>query len=256
MRGIRAPGHLAAYAIGGVAAAMALTGSPAHGASAVASHAQKAVGKVKSAAGNAVSQAQGHAGQVAPVGPAKPGVPNLPSAGSLPVVGSGLSTCNPSDLAKTFTANIADPGGLPLTDGTGMIVITNRSSHPCLLQGYAGVAMISGNGQRLGMQDVNLSTAGTPVKVNLASGNSAYQGVDFASVAACPAVADVAITPPGQNTPSVVPLHYVSGGTQGTNGPLRVCPGVLNLGPLSASQAQALATIAHHAVPVPANLVP
>lgn len=255
MRGTRSPGYLAASAIVGVAALTALAGCKS-GVPAAASHAQNAVGKVKSAAGSAVSQAQGHAGQVAPVGPEKPGVPGVPSAGSLPVSATGLGTCDPADLTKTFTADISDPGGLPLTDGAGMIVITNRSSHPCILQGYAGVGLISGNGQRLGLQDVNLSTAGTPVKVDLASGDSAYQGVDFASVSACPAVADAAITPPGSNTPAVVPLHYANGGTQGTNGPLRVCPGVLNVGPLMPTQAQAVAAIAHHVVPVPTNLVP
>lgn len=255
MRGTRSPGYLAASAVVGVAALTALAGCKSG--EAAASHAKNAVSGAASQAGNAVSQAKSHAGQVAPVGPEKPGVPGVPSAGSLPVSASGLGTCNPSDLAKSFVVQGGDPGGLPVTDGAGMIVITNRSDHPCILQGYAGLGMFAGNGQRLGLQEVNLSTApGAPAKVDLASGGSAYQGVDFASVSACPAVADAAITPPGSNTPSMVPLHYANGGTQGTNGPLRVCPGTLNLGPLSASQAQAAAAIAHHVVPVPANLVP
>lgn len=257
MRGTRSPGYLAAYAIVGAAAVTALAGcnKPVQSA---AAHAHKAVGNVKSAAGN-VPVGQPHSGQLHAVGPEKPTVPNVPgvpSAGSLPVHAAGLGTCNPSELAKSFNVEAGAPGGLPVTDGMGMLVITNRSAHPCLLQGYAGVGMIAGNGQRLGLQDVNLSTAGTPAKVDLASGDSAYQGVDFASVAACPAVADAAVTPPGANTPSTVPLNVANGGTQGTNGPLRVCPGVLNLGPLSASQAKAVASVAHHAVPVPANLVP
>jgi Protein of unknown function (DUF4232) len=255
MRGTRSPGYLAASAVLGVAALTALAGCKS-GSSAAASHAQKAVSGAQSAAGSAVSSAKAHTGQLQPVGPAKPGVPGLPSTGSLPGAPSGLGTCNPADLAKSFTYNMGDQGGLPPTDGAGMIVLTNRSSSPCILQGYAGVGMISGNGSRLGMQDVNLSTAGTPAKVDLASGDSAYQGVDFASVAACPAVADAAITAPGTNTPSMVPMHYASGGSQGTNGPLRLCPGVMNLGPLQPTQAAALASIAHHAVPVPANLVP
>lgn len=257
MRGTRSPGYLAAYAIVGVAALTALAGCNKPGQSAAA-HAQKAVGKVKSAAGN-VPAGQPHSGQLHAVGPEKPGVPNVPgapSAGSLPVNASGLSACNPSQLAKSFVVQGGDPGGLPVNNGMGMLVITNRSAHPCVLQGYAGLGMISTNGQHLGLQDVNLSTAGTPAKVDLASGDSAYQGADFASVAACPAVADAAVTPPGANTPSTVPLNVANGGTQGTSGPLRVCPGVLNLGPLSASQAKAVASVAHHAVAVPAHLVP
>ena len=255
MRGTRSPGYLAASAVIGAVAMTALAGCNSHAQSA-ASHAKKAVSGATSAAGNAVSAAKAHTGQLQPVGPAKPGVPGLPSAGNVAGSALGLGTCNPADLTKTFNANIADPGGLPLTDGAGTVVITNRSAHPCVLQGYAGIGLISGNGQHLGLQTVNLSTVGTPAKVDLASGDSAYEGVDFASVSACPAVADASITPPGTNTPSVVPLHYVNGGTQGTNGPLRVCPGVMNLGPLVPTQAGALAAIAHHVVPVPTNLVP
>ena len=254
MRGTRSPGYLAASAVVGVAALTALAGCHT-GPSAAASHVQKAVSKAKSAAGS-VPVGQPHTGQLHAVGPEKPGVPNLPSVGNLSLPATGLGTCNPADLTKSFTTNIADPGGLPVTNGSGVIVITNRSAHPCILQGYAGVGMIAGNGQRLGLQDVNLSTAGTPAKVDLASGDSAYQGVDFASISACPAVADAAITPPGTNTPSIVPVNFANAGTQGTNGPLRVCPGVLNLGPLSASQVSAVAAIAHHVVPVPTNLVP
>jgi hypothetical protein len=252
MRGTRSPGYLAASAAIGVAALTALAGCKS-GVPAAASGAKNAV---SSHVGSAVNSAKAHAGQVAPVGPEKPGVPGVPSAGSLPVSAAGLSTCNPADIAKSFVVNAGDPSGLPLTDGSGMVVLTNESTHPCILQGYAGVGMIGTNGQHLGLQDVHLNTVGTPVKVDLASGNSAYQGVDFASVAACPAVADAQIEPPGQSTPAVVPMHWANGGTQGTNGPLRLCPGVLNLGPLSVSQASALAAIAHQVVPVPTNLVP
>jgi Protein of unknown function (DUF4232) len=252
MRGTRSPGYLAASAMIGVAALTALAGCKSG--EAAASHAKNAVA---SHANGAVSQAKAHSGQLKQVGPEKPGVPGVPSAGNVPVVGSGMSNCNSSDLAKSFVVQGGDPAGLPTTDGVGMLVITNRSAKPCVLQGYAGVAMVGQKGQHIGLQDVNLSTAnGSPAKVDLASGGSAYQGADFASVAACPAVADVQIAPPGQKTPSEVPLHYANGGPQGTNGPLRVCPGVLNVGPLSTSQAQAVAAIAHHVVSVPAKLVP
>ena len=252
MRGTRSPGYLAASAIVGVAALTALAGCHS-GPSAAASHAQKAVSKVKSAAGS-LPVGQSHSGQLHAVGPEKPGVPGLPSTSSVPVIGKGMGTCNPSDLAKSFVVQAGDPGGLPTSDGMGMLVITNRSAQPCVLQGYAGLAMIGQGNQHIALQDVNLSTAGTPAKVDLASGDSAFQGADFASLAACPAVADAEVAPPGQNTPSVAPIHYATAGTQGTSGPLRVCPGVLNLGPLSASQAQALAAVAHHIVPVPANV--
>lgn len=252
MRGTRSPGYLAASAVVGVAALTALAGCKSG--QAAAEHANNAV---KSKAQGAVSAAQAHSGQLRQVGPEKPGVPGgVPSAGSAPVAGSALSACNPNDLAKSFVVQGGDPGGLPMNNGMGVIVITNRSAHPCLLQGYFGLGMLAANGQHLGLQDANLSTAGMPAKVDLASGGSAFQGADFATLASCPAVADAEITAPAQNTPSTIPIKYASGGPQGSTGPLRVCPGAVNLGPPSASQAKALAAVEHHAVPVPANLVP
>jgi hypothetical protein len=256
MRGTRSPGYLATSAVLGVAALTALAGCK--GPSAAAAHGQKAVGKATSAAG---SLPAGHSGQIKQVGPEKPGLPGgAPSTGSLPANAPGLSTCNPNELAKSFVVQGGDPGGLPTNNGMGMIVITNRSAQPCVLQGYAGLGMLATNGQHLGLQDANLSTAGGPAKVDLASGGSAFQGADFATLAACPAVADAQITPPASKTPSQVPVHFADGGSQGTSSPLRVCPGAVNMGPMSASQAKAEAAAAKHAVqakvPTNTNLVP
>ncbi len=256
MRGTRSPGYLAASAVVGVAALTALAGCKPSS-SAAADHAHQAVGKATSAA---IAAGQSHSGQIKQVGPEKPGVNGAPSTGSLPANAPGLSTCNPNELAKSFVVQGGDPGGLPTNNGMGMIVITNRSQQPCVLQGYAGLGMVAANGQHLGLQDANLSTAGGPAKVDLASGGSAFQGADFATLAACPAVADAEITPPAEKTPSQVPVHFGDSGSQGTNGPLRVCPGAVNMGPMSASQAKAEAAAAQHAVqakvPTNTNLVP
>jgi hypothetical protein len=157
--------------------------------------AQPASGDHSSADGTATSTG-GSSG--APV--ASGGSGTASSAASVP---SGAGTgnratstrCHTSDLRASVGANNPGAGqeNFPL-------VLTNRSGRTCTIDGYPGAAFVDASGRQLGPDPKR--SAGSPTRVTLAPGRSAWAGLTFSNPEVSGAnkatPAAIVITPPDE----------------------------------------------------------
>ncbi|MFE9097347.1 DUF4232 domain-containing protein [Streptomyces sp. NPDC007264] len=112
--------------------------------------------------------------------------------------GKGTRTrCRTSDLRATVGADNPGAGqeNFPL-------VLTNRSGRTCTITGFPGAAFVDASGKQLGPDPRRSS--GSPTKVTLAPGESAWAGLTFSnpevSGARTASPASLLITPPDERT--------------------------------------------------------
>lgn len=98
-----------------------------------------------------------------------------PTATATPVATTtpAITECTTTDL----TASIA-PGSGAAGTSYESLVLTNRSSHSCIIQGYPGVALINAAGATLG-QPAARNAVEAPTAITLASGQAAYATLGF-----------------------------------------------------------------------------
>ncbi|MGW5666004.1 DUF4232 domain-containing protein [Streptomyces sp. NPDC003758] len=129
-------------------------------------------------------------------GPATPG--DAHSGSSEAATGDGTtsgSRCHTSELRASVGANNPGAGqeNFPL-------VLTNRSGRTCTIDGYPGAAFVDASGKQLGPDPKRSS--GSPTKVTLAPGRSAWAGLTFSnpevSGARTGTPAALLITPPDE----------------------------------------------------------
>ncbi|MFD8722204.1 DUF4232 domain-containing protein [Streptomyces sp. NPDC059629] len=122
--------------------------------------------------------------------------------------GSGNTSASGSDTASTrCTASQLRGHVGDNNPGAGQehfpLVVTNFSGRSCTLYGYPGAAFVDGSGKQLGLNPTRAS--GSPTKITLASGDSAWAGLSFGnpevSGARKATPAGVVITPPDEKEP-------------------------------------------------------
>ncbi|MFR0358442.1 DUF4232 domain-containing protein [Streptomyces sediminimaris] len=106
--------------------------------------------------------------------------------------------CDASQLRGHVGAN--DPGA---GQENFPLVVTNFSGSACTLDGYPGTAFVDGSGRQVGPDPRR--AAGTPVKITLAPGRSAWAGLSFGnpeiSGAKTATPTGILITPPDEKEP-------------------------------------------------------
>lgn len=113
--------------------------------------------------------------------------------------GNGGSTrCRASQLRGHVGQN--DPGA---GQENFPLVVTNFSGTTCTLDGYPGAAFVDGSGKQVGPDPRR--AAGSPVKITLAPGRSAWAGLSFGnpeiSGAKTATPTGILITPPDEKEP-------------------------------------------------------
>ncbi|GHK01365.1 lipoprotein [Streptomyces sp. Y2F8-2] len=127
------------------------------------------------------------------------------SEASEAATGSGTtsgSRCHTSELRASVGAN--NPGA---GQENFPVVLTNRSGRTCTIDGYPGAAFVDASGKQLGPDPKRSS--GSPTKVTLAPGRSAWAGLTFSnpevSGARTATPAALLITPPDEKASLKVP---------------------------------------------------
>ncbi|MFI6563717.1 DUF4232 domain-containing protein [Streptomyces sp. NPDC050534] len=112
--------------------------------------------------------------------------------------GSGSSRCRASQLRGHVGRN--DPGA---GQENFPLVVTNFSGTTCTLDGYPGAAFVDGSGKQVGPDPRRAE--GSPVKITLAPGSSAWAGLSFGnpeiSGAKTATPTGILITPPDEKEP-------------------------------------------------------
>ncbi|MEV6025801.1 DUF4232 domain-containing protein [Streptomyces sp. NPDC052036] len=109
--------------------------------------------------------------------------------------GTTSSRCHTSELRASVGANNPGAGqeNFPL-------VLTNSSGRTCTIDGYPGAAFVDASGKQLGPDPKR--NAGSPAKITLAPGRSAWAGLTFSnpevSGAKTATPAAILITPPDE----------------------------------------------------------
>ena len=182
-----------AAALGAVAALSLLTAcGNDHGTS---SGPQKLPGTAQPASGDHSIGGTATATAGAPAPSATPGgsggAPATTSSGSR----ATSTRCHTSELRASVGANNPGAGqeNFPL-------VLTNRSGRTCTIKGYPGAAFVNASGKQLGPDPKR--TSGSPTKITLAPGRSAWAGLTFSnpqiSGAGTATPAAMLITPPDE----------------------------------------------------------
>ncbi|MFG2790009.1 DUF4232 domain-containing protein [Streptomyces sp. NPDC048419] len=145
-----------------------------------------------------------HSAQSAPAGAASPqgtkGTQGTKGAQdtSASKSGGGSGRCRASQLRGHVGRN--DPGA---GQENFPLVVTNFSGTTCTLDGYPGAAFVDGSGKQLGPDPRR--AAGSPVKITLAPGASAWAGLSFGnpeiSGAKTATPTGILITPPDEKEP-------------------------------------------------------
>ncbi|MFF3461742.1 DUF4232 domain-containing protein [Streptomyces sp. NPDC002619] len=118
-------------------------------------------------------------------------------SGSTPTSGSGAAStrCNASELRGHVGENNPGAGqeNFPL-------IVTNFSGRTCTIEGYPGAAFVDASGKQLGPDPKRGS--GSPTKITLAPGKSAWAGLSFGnpevSGASKATPTGILITPPDE----------------------------------------------------------
>ncbi|MGW0209395.1 DUF4232 domain-containing protein [Streptomyces sp. NPDC003233] len=138
----------------------------------IASAPQTADGQARPASGDD----SGAAGTKTSTGGTSANTSSRKGSGGTSATGSGaVSTrCHTSDLKAHVGANNPGAGqeNFPL-------VVTNFSGRTCTIDGYPGAAFVDASGKQLGPDPRR--GAGSPTKITLAPGNSAWAGLSFAN---------------------------------------------------------------------------
>lgn len=112
--------------------------------------------------------------------------------------GGGSTRCRASQLRGHVGQN--DPGA---GQENFPLVVTNFSGTTCTLDGYPGAAFVDGSGKQVGPDPRR--AAGSPVKITLAPGRSAWAGLSFGnpeiSGAKTATPTGILITPPDEKEP-------------------------------------------------------
>ncbi|MBX7554596.1 DUF4232 domain-containing protein [Streptomyces sp. tea 10] len=178
-------------ALGAVAALSLLTAC--NDGQGIASAPQTADGQARPASGDG----SGAAGTKTSTGGTSANTGSSTHSGGTSASGSGgVSTrCHTSELKAHVGTNNPGAGqeNFPL-------VVTNFSGHTCTIDGYPGAAFVDASGKQLGPDPRR--GAGSPTKITLAPGDSAWAGLSFAnpevSSAKQATPLSVLITPPDE----------------------------------------------------------
>jgi hypothetical protein len=128
-----------------------------------------------------------------------------------PTTNPPVNDCQPADLSLTFNEESAGVGQV-----AAVLVLTNRGSVTCSMDGYLGLVMLNIQGTALPTQVVTgsgyLFTDPGPGLVTLAPGQAASAGIEWGDVptssdssAGCPTSALLQVTPPNDTTSAVIP---------------------------------------------------
>ena len=164
--------------------------------------------------------------------------PALPGGSVPPIPVTGLLSCTAQQLTRAFQVQ---PSMQSVPEGTALMIFTNTAAHPCLLHGTEALSLLSPAGKIFGSTVFGVTASGGNTRVVLGAGGSMYLGLHYISVITCPSVDAVQMSVPG--LPAVpgappVPVTYAAGA--GTTGPIRVCPGAIDVGQLVTSKLAAL----------------
>lgn len=112
-----------------------------------------------------------------------------------PPTTSTPGACTSHDLALTFTAEPPAAGSV-----LGHFHLSNQSSRPCTLDGYATLGAVGPNGSAVALSThhggTNL-TAGRAARVTLAPGESASFSAEWNEIdSTCPSITTIEVTPP------------------------------------------------------------
>lgn len=103
--------------------------------------------------------------------------------------------CTSHDLALTFTAESPAAGSV-----LGHFYLSNRSSQPCTLDGYATLGAVGPNGNAVGLTTHpggTSLTAGRAARVALAPGQSASFSAEWNEIdSTCPSITTIDVIPP------------------------------------------------------------
>lgn len=154
---------------------------------------------------------------------AAPTVPAPSSSSTSTAAGTGLSHCQPADLAGAVLGSQGAAGTIELT-----ISLRNATAAACALEGYPGMQLIDAAGTQLPTHVVpggTLSFDNFPkAPVTIGPGQSAYFNVGYSDVPAggettCPTSASLWVTPPDDVEHLVVAarLTVCNGGTLTTS---------------------------------------
>ncbi|MHB1534842.1 MAG: DUF4232 domain-containing protein, partial [Acidimicrobiales bacterium] len=131
---------------------------------------------------------------------------------------AGGGECASGQVAAAFNVQAPISGQSP-TQTRVLVTLTDVSSAPCTVYGYAGIGV--GTISSATSVTVNrIQLPGPPVLVSLKPQQTAFAGLAVTSGGACPAVTDFALTPPNQTTP--VAVKVILPGT-GAAGPMSFC---------------------------------
>ncbi len=183
-------------ALGAVAALSLLTAcGNDHG---TAGTPQKPPGTAQAASGDRSSAGSTAAGPAATsTAPAASGGSTSASSAGSTRSGTTSTRCHTAELSASVGANNPGAGqeNFPL-------VLTNRSGRICTIDGYPGAAFVDASGKQLGPDPRRSS--GSPTKIALAPGKSAWAGLTFSnpevSGARTATPAALLITPPDEKT--------------------------------------------------------
>ncbi len=129
--------------------------------------------------------------------------PSEPASSPSPAGGTKQSSrCHTAELRAEVGR--MDPGA---GQRNFPIVLTNTSARTCTVYGYPGAAFIDASGEQLGPDPVR--APGSPARVTLAPGDSAWAGLSYSSPeisgARTARPAALLVTPPDEREPIEVP---------------------------------------------------
>ncbi|WP_181442405.1 DUF4232 domain-containing protein [Streptomyces tateyamensis] len=145
----------------------------------------------------------------APAAPAPSSTAGRPSAagatGSARPTGSAEPTASAQAGGRCHTGELTvDIQIQPDLVDSAMVLLTNKGSRTCTVQGYLGYDGLEASDRPLKLATNRVAHPGAPVAVTLKPGTTAFSGLKWASCdkasPTCPSVATIVVTPPDETT--------------------------------------------------------
>ncbi|MGC0319030.1 DUF4232 domain-containing protein [Kitasatospora acidiphila] len=162
---------------------------------------------------NSGSSAAGSAGSTAASGPAAPSNA-APSAGQTGKgggsgTGGGSGSSKPSSAAaagsRCHTDELkADVQLQPDFPGQAMVMLVNKGTRTCTVNGYLGYGGLAADNSRVDLTTKRVAHPGAPIEVTLQPGTTAFSGLKWSACdkadASCKVVTGLVVTPPDETT--------------------------------------------------------
>ncbi|WP_051967232.1 DUF4232 domain-containing protein [Kitasatospora mediocidica] len=130
-------------------------------------------------------------------------------AGSSAAPVKASDRCHTGDLRADVQLQ---PGGA----GSAMVMLVNKSTRTCTVDGYLGYGGLLADNSRVTVPTIRSAHPGAPTQVTLKPGTTAFSGLKWSSCdkadASCEVLAGVVVTPPDETTQLTANVLSVDGG--------------------------------------------